>query len=68
MVVKSNTIVSLELRMKLRIACKPLEDIPTILKDRYLGSDGKVLDLVDPSLFPLIYGRSRVLLTGKVGL
>ena len=68
MVVKSDTIVSPELKTELRIACKPLEDIPTTLKDRHLGSDGKVLDLVDPSLFPLIYGRSRVLPTGKVGL
>ena len=68
MVVKSDTIVSPELRTELRIACKPLEDIPTTLKDWHPGSDGKVLDLVDPSLFPLIYERSRVLPTGKVGL
>jgi len=26
------------------------------------GSDGQVLDLIHPSLFPLIYGHSRVLL------
>ena len=67
-VVRSDTIVSLELRTELRIACKPLEDIPTTLKDWHPGSNGKVLDLVHPSLFPLIYGRSRVLSTGRVGL
>ena len=68
MVVKSDTTVSPESKAQLRIACKPLEDIPTSLKDWHPGSDGKVLDLVHPSLFPLIYGRSRVLPTGKVGL
>lgn len=68
MVVKSDTTVSPELKAQLRIACKPLEDIPTSLKDWHPGSDGKVLDLVHPSLFPLIYGRSRVLPKGKVGL
>ncbi|KAK0516168.1 hypothetical protein JMJ35_000771 [Cladonia borealis] len=68
MVVKSDTTVSPELKAQLRIACKPLEDILTSLKDWHPGSDGKVLNLVHPSLFPLIYGRSRVLPTGKVSL
>ena len=68
MVVKSDTTVSPDLKAELRIACKSLEDIPTSLKDWHPGSDDKVLDLVHPSLFPLIYGRSRVLPTGEVGL
>ena len=68
MVVKSDTTVSPELRGELRIACRSLEDIPISLKHWHPGSEGKDLDLVHPSLFPLIYGRSRVLATGKVGL
>lgn len=68
MVVKSDTTVSPELKAELTIACKSLEDIPTSLKDWHPGSGDKVLDLVHPSLFPLIYGRSKVLPTGKVGL
>lgn len=35
-------------------------------KDWHPGSDGKVLDLVHPSLFPLVYGRSRILPEGSV--
>ncbi|KAI8928093.1 hypothetical protein BC831DRAFT_135169 [Entophlyctis helioformis] len=38
-----------------------LEDVPDRKKDWHPGSDGKVLDLVHPSLYPLVYGRSLVL-------
>ncbi|KAI8920668.1 hypothetical protein BC831DRAFT_87138 [Entophlyctis helioformis] len=38
-----------------------LEDVPDHKKDWHPGSDGKVLDLVHPSLYPLVYGRSLVL-------
>ena len=34
----------------------PLESVPDSEKDWHPGSDGKVLDLVHPSLFPVIYG------------
>lgn len=44
----------------------PLEDVPELLKDWHPGSDGLVLDLVHPSLFPLKYGQSRVLPVGKI--
>jgi hypothetical protein len=37
-------------------------------KDWHPGSGEKVLNLVHPSLFPLVYGRSKVLSTGVVGL
>ena len=56
------------MREALKEACRPLEEIPPQLKDWHPGSDGKVLDLVHPSLFPLIYGRSKILPYGKVGL
>ena len=67
-VVKSDTAVAPELKEELKAACTPLEDVPTRSKDWHPGSDEKVLDLVHPSLFPLIYGRSRVLPSGGVGL
>lgn len=57
--IKSDTAVSSELKAALRTAAAPLEDIPDRLKDWRPGSNGKVLDLVHPSLFPLLYGRSK---------
>ena len=60
-VIKSDTTVSSDLKEALRAAVASLEDVPDKVKDWHPGSDGKVLDLVHPSLFPLIYGRSRLL-------
>ncbi|KAF8330212.1 hypothetical protein F5887DRAFT_97981 [Amanita rubescens] len=60
-VVKSDSAVSEELRNALIKSVKPLEDVPPNQKDWHPGSDGKVLDLVHPSLFPLVYGVSRIL-------
>ncbi|PWY75988.1 hypothetical protein BO94DRAFT_523714 [Aspergillus sclerotioniger CBS 115572] len=60
-VVRSDTAVSSEVQQALRHAVAPLEDIPNEQKDYHPGSDGKVLDLVHPSLFPLVYGRTRIL-------
>ncbi len=67
-VIKSDTAISSELKEALRAGAAALEDVPDKFKDWHPGSDGKMLDLVHPSLFPLIYGRSRVLSTGNVGL
>ena len=67
-VIKSDIAISSELKQALRIGAALLEDIPERLRDWHPGSDGKVLDLVHPSLFPLVYGRSRVLLSGSVEL
>ena len=44
----------------LRSAVDPLENVPDHFKDWHPGSNGQVLDLVHPSLFPLEYGKSRV--------
>ena len=60
--------VSPDLKAALRAAAAPLEDVHNRLKDWHPGSDGKVLDLVHPSLFPLLYGRSRIVSSGVVGL
>ena len=42
------------------IAVIPLEDVPTAEKDWHPGSNSQVLDLVHPSLFTLVYGRTRL--------
>ena len=67
-VIKSDTAVSHDLKAALQAAAIPLEDVPNRLKDWHPGSDEKVLDLVHPSLFPLLHGRSRILSSGLVGL
>jgi len=36
----------------------PLENVPDSEKDWHPGSDGLVLDLVHPSLYPIVYGRT----------
>lgn len=58
---KSDTIVSDELRQSLVKAVIPLEQVPDKNKDWHPGSNGQVLNLVHPSLFPLVYGQSRIL-------
>lgn len=60
-VVKSDVALTDELKASLRAAIAPLEQVPAKEKDWHPGSDGKVLDLVHPSLYPLIYGKSRIL-------
>ncbi|TFK71012.1 hypothetical protein BDN72DRAFT_870138 [Pluteus cervinus] len=59
--VKSDTIVPEDLRLSFIDAVKPLEDVSAKFQDWHPGSDGKVLDLVHPSLFPLVYSRSHIL-------
>ncbi|RXW19965.1 hypothetical protein EST38_g5885 [Candolleomyces aberdarensis] len=63
-VYKSDTAVSDETKLALQRAVRVLEDVPDAQKDWHPGSDGKVLDLVHPSLFPLIYDTSRILSIG----
>jgi hypothetical protein len=63
-VYKSDTAVSEETKLALQKAVRVLEDIPAAQKDWRPGSDGKILDLVHPSLFPLIYGISKILPIG----
>jgi Protein of unknown function (DUF4246) len=67
-VVKSDSAVPESLKNALREAIKPLEDVPDLHKDWHPWSDEKVLDLVHPSLFPLVYGRSRILPDSVTGL
>ena len=67
-VVKSDTIIPPDLQAALKAAVEPLEDVPKHLKDWHSGSDDVVLDLVNPSLFPLVYGRTKVLKEGLTTL
>ncbi|KAL7622746.1 hypothetical protein AAE478_006424 [Parahypoxylon ruwenzoriense] len=67
-VAKSDTIISPPLADALKAGVRGLEDVPDILKDWQPGSDKKVLDLLHPSLFPLVHGKTRVLPRGKVPL
>jgi hypothetical protein len=67
-VVKSDVIVSTDLSDSLRKCARELEAVPDHAKDWHPGSNEKVLDLLHPSLFPLVYGRSTALPSGTVPL
>ena len=65
-VYKSDVAISSELKGKLQEAVKAFESkIPGRMKDWHPESDKIIWDLVDPSLFPLIYGKTRVLPNGE---
>jgi len=42
-----------------------LENVPDSEKDWHPGSDGLVLDLVHPSLYPIVYGRTMGKMSGS---
>jgi hypothetical protein len=67
-VVKSDTVIPSSLQHALKVAAAPLENIPEISHDWHPGSENTVLDLVHPSLFPVVYGRTRILRDSIVGL
>ncbi|KAF3177370.1 hypothetical protein TWF788_007801 [Orbilia oligospora] len=54
-----------ELRMELINAVTTLENVPKGKKDWHPGSNKQVLDLVHPSLWPIIYNRTLSLQTGE---
>ncbi|KKA25905.1 hypothetical protein T310_0108 [Rasamsonia emersonii CBS 393.64] len=66
-VVKSDVAVTESIKKALKNAVRPLEETPTT-KDYHPRGDNKFLDLVDPSLFPLVYGRSRILQDELAGI
>ncbi|KIO30483.1 hypothetical protein M407DRAFT_20541 [Tulasnella calospora MUT 4182] len=55
---ESDTLIPPELRDRLKEAVKALENVPGAQKDWRPRSDGQVLDLVHPSLYPIVYGRT----------
>lgn len=67
-VLKSDTAISKELQIAVKDAVAALEDVPEEEKDYHPDSDDKVVDLVHPSLFPVIYGRTRVVPDRVIGL
>ena len=67
-VFKSDTIVPEDLRESLKQGVRPLEEVPNRKKDWHPGSDGQVLDLVHPSIYPLVYGQSKIMPYHTVGL
>ncbi|KAJ4115383.1 hypothetical protein NW768_011235 [Fusarium equiseti] len=67
-IVKSDNLIPDDLWQSLKTGVKALEDIPEEAKDWHPGSEGKVLNLVHPSMYPLVYGKSRVLLSRRVGV
>ncbi|KAF3914357.1 hypothetical protein AA313_de0209110 [Arthrobotrys entomopaga] len=62
---RSDSLVDEGLRKDLIDAVATLENVPDEEKDWHPGSDKMVLDLVHPSLWPVIYGRSISLTDGK---
>jgi hypothetical protein len=60
-VVKSDNAVTESLKKTLQKAVAVLEDVPEVRKDWHPHSDNQVLDLIHPSLFPVIYGKTRIL-------
>ncbi|KAF8885249.1 hypothetical protein CPB84DRAFT_1788521 [Gymnopilus junonius] len=58
---------SAKLKADLQKAVRKFEEkIPENMKDWHPNSGGKVWDLVHPSLFPLVYGRTRILANGEM--
>lgn len=66
--IKSDEILTDDMISALKAAIAPLESVPDEQKDWHPGSNGQVLDIVHPSLWPLVYGRSRVIPDKPIGL
>ncbi|KAJ5952512.1 uncharacterized protein N7479_010925 [Penicillium vulpinum] len=67
-VVKSDSAISRQLQQELRQAAALFEKVPEAQRDYHPGSDQKVVNLVHPSLFPIVYGRTRVLPDQIIGV
>ncbi|KAI0386982.1 hypothetical protein F5Y04DRAFT_275437 [Hypomontagnella monticulosa] len=67
-IAKSDTIISPPLANSLKAAVQVLEDALGDRKDWHPSSDNKVLNLLHPSLYPLIFGTTRVLPYDKIPL
>ena len=66
-VYKSDTALSSDFKQRLQLAVAAFEaSIPEDEKDWHPNTDDQVWDLVHPSLFPVVFGRSRVLMGDSV--
>ena len=55
---KSDKLIPTPLQERLTAAVAPLENVPDLEKDWHPGSGDLVLDLVHPSLYPIVYGHT----------
>ncbi|KAF7361406.1 hypothetical protein MSAN_01173700 [Mycena sanguinolenta] len=55
----SDRLISSDVLERLKNAVKTLEDVPEDKKDWHPGSNKQVLDLVHPSLYCVVYGRTH---------
>ncbi|KAH7098799.1 hypothetical protein BKA62DRAFT_744370 [Auriculariales sp. MPI-PUGE-AT-0066] len=55
---QSDSLIPAAVLAELKAAVRKLEDVPEEEKDWHPRSNGQVLDLVHPSLYPLVYNRS----------
>lgn len=60
MTYKSDILIPQSLKEELIACVKPLEDVPENLKDWHPHSNNQVLDLVHPSLYPVVFGKTRL--------
>ncbi|KAJ2733289.1 hypothetical protein IW152_003208 [Coemansia sp. BCRC 34962] len=58
----SDTLLDAETTSKLRDYAAILENVPDRQRDWYPSDRSRVLNLIDPSLYPLVYGRSKLCL------
>lgn len=65
---KADGLIDDDLRDELLAGVEPLLNVKGSAKDWHPNSNGQVLNLVHPSLYPLVYGRTHVLQEGLVGL
>ncbi|KAF9285145.1 hypothetical protein BGZ68_004130 [Mortierella alpina] len=57
---RSDGLIPSDLKERLLVCVNLLKDVPDHLKDWHPGSNKQVLDIIHPSLFPVIAGRTRV--------
>ncbi|CAI6334731.1 unnamed protein product [Periconia digitata] len=67
-IAKSDVLVSFQLRESLRVAFQEIKDDRAERRDWYPHMNEIVQNLVDPSMYPLVYGRSRVVKEELVGV
>ncbi len=67
-VAKSDKLVASDLHQQLRDAFEKLQKDQATSPDWHPNSNDTVQDLVHPSMYPLVYGRSQVLETESVGV
>ncbi|KAJ7216278.1 hypothetical protein B0H12DRAFT_1154159 [Mycena haematopus] len=61
----SDRLIPTDVLERLKSAVKTLEDIPEEKKDWHPGTNNQVLDLVHPSLYCVVYGRTHAYLPDK---